>query len=333
VKTTAVLAALAATTLLATPAHAQEVQVKLGTLAPVGSSWHELLKELAERWAQASGGKVKLRVYAGGSQGNEGEMIRKMAVGQLQGAAVTSVGLHDIAKEPQALATPLMFDTPDEVQAALAKLEPKLDALLEKKGYVALTWGVIGSLKLFCTKPYGTPAEIEGAKIFVWEGDPGSVQAWKAAGFTPVVLSSTDVVTSLQTGMISCIPNVPIYVLTARLFEKAPYMIDVSWGWLVGATVVRKDAWEKIPADLRPKLAEIARELGKRVDAEVLRLNTDAVAAMKKQGLNVVEVDPVPWRKLAEQSWPVVRGKVVPEAFFDEVKAVRDANRAASRKK
>jgi hypothetical protein len=54
---------------------------------------------------------------------------------------------------------------------------------------------------------------------------------------------------------------------------------------------------------------------------------------MKKQGLNVVEVDPVPWRKLAEQSWPVVRGKVVPEAFFDEVKAVRDANRAASRKK
>jgi len=327
------LAAVAAALSLAAPAGAQEVQIKLGTLAPVGSSWHELLKELAERWGQASGGKVKLRVYAGGTQGSEGEMIRKMAVGQLQGGAVTSVGLHDISPEPQGLATPLMFETPDEVQAALAKLEPKLDALLEKKGYVALTWGVIGAIKLFCTKAYRTPAEAEGAKIFVWEGDPGSVQAWKAAGFTPVVLSSTDVVTSLQTGMISCIPNIPLYVLTARLFEKAPYMIDVPWGWLVGSTVIRKDAWEKIPADLRPKLAEIARELGRKVDAEVARLNTDAVAAMRKQGLNVVEVDAGPWRKLAEQSWPVVRGKVVPEAFFDEVKAVRDANRAARKKK
>jgi TRAP-type C4-dicarboxylate transport system substrate-binding protein len=258
-------------------------------------------------------------------------MIRKMAVGQLQGAAVTTVGLHDIAPEPQALATPLMFDSADEVKQAVVKLEPRLDALLEKKGYVALTWGAIGAIKLFCTQPYKTPAEAAGAKIFAWEGDPASVKAWKAAGFNPVVLSSTDVITSLQTGMIQCIPNVPLYVLTARLFEKAPYMIDIPWGWLVGATVVRKDAWDKIPADLRPKLLAIARELGKKVDDEVAKLNNDAVAAMEKQGLKVVKVEQGPWRTLAEKAWPVVRGEVVPAAFFDEVKAVRDGIRAGKK--
>jgi len=322
-------AALAAA---ATPALAQQpVQIKLGTLAPNGSTWHELLKEMAEKWSAVSGGSVKLRVYAGGTQGSEGEMIRKMAVGQLQGAAVTSVGLHDVIAEPQAVATPLMFDTPEEVQKALVQLGPKFDAQLEKKGYVALSWGVVGAIKLFCTRPYKTPADAAGAKVFTWEGDPGSVKAWKAAGFTPVVLSSTDVITSLQTGMITCVPNVPLYVLTARLFEKAPYMIDVPWGWLVGATVVRKDAWDKIPADLRPKLAAVARELGARVDAEVAKLNADAVAAMKKQGLNVVEVNQADWRALAEKSWPVVRGEVVPAPFFDEVKAVRDSIRAAKK--
>jgi TRAP-type transport system periplasmic protein len=316
----------------AVPARAQQpVQVKLGTLAPNGSTWHELLKELAERWSTASNGTVKLRIYAGGTQGNEGEMIRKMAVGQLQGAAVTTVGLHDIASEPQALAAPLMFDSAAELQKALPVLEPRLDALLEKKGYVALTWGAIGAIKLFCTKPFRTPAEAAGAKVFAWEGDPGSVKAWKAAGFNPVVLSSTDVITSLQTGMIECIPNVPLYVLTARLFEKAPYMLDVPWGWLVGATVVRKDAWDKIPADLRPKLLAIAKELGKKVDVEVAKLNTDAVAAMEKQGLHVVKVDQGPWRAMAEKSWPVVRGEVVPAEFFDEVKALRDAQRAGKK--
>jgi len=323
---------LAALLVALTPALGQaQVQIKLGTLAPNGSTWHELLKEMAERWSQASNGQVKLRIYAGGTQGNEGEMVRKMAVGQLQGAAVTTVGLHDIAPEPQALTVPLMFDSAAELQKALPILEPKLDALLEKKGYVALTWGAIGAIKLFCTKPFKTPAEAAGAKIFAWEGDPGSVKAWKAAGFNPVVLSSTDVITSLQTGMIECIPNVPLYVLTARLFEKAPYMIDVNWGWLVGATVVRKDAWEKIPADLRPKLIAIAKELGKKVDVEVARLNGEAVTAMEKQGLKVVTVDAAAWKVTAEKSWPVVRGEVIPAAFFDEVKALRDAQRAGKK--
>jgi TRAP-type C4-dicarboxylate transport system substrate-binding protein len=329
VKKTLLAAALLAA---ASPALAQQqVQIKLGTLAPNGSTWHELLKEMAVRWGEASKDGVKLRIYAGGTQGNEGEMVRKMAVGQLQGAAVTTVGLHDIAAEPQALTVPLMFDSAAELQKALPILEPKLDVLLEKKGYVPLTWGAIGAIKLFCTKPFKTPAEAAGAKIFAWEGDPGSVKAWKAAGFNPVVLSSTDVITSLQTGMIECIPNVPLYVLTARLFEKAPYMIDVNWGWLVGATVVRKDAWEKIPADLRPRLLAISRELGKKVDVEVARLNTEAVTAMEKQGLKVVKVDAAAWRVMAEKSWPVVRGEVVPAAFFDEVKALRDAQRAGKK--
>jgi TRAP-type C4-dicarboxylate transport system substrate-binding protein len=165
------------------------------------------------------------------------------------------------------------------------------------------------------------------AKMFAWDGDPASVEAWKAAGFRPVVLSSTDIVPSLQTGMINCVANVPLYVLTARLFERAPNMMDVNWGFLVGATVIKKDAWEKVPADLRPKLLAIARELGNKVDAEVKRLNDDAVVAMKKQGLNVVATDPVAWRTAAEKAWPVVRGGVVPAEFFDQVVKARDEYR------
>jgi TRAP-type transport system periplasmic protein len=317
---------------LAGAAPAQEVTIKLGTLAPAGSNWHELLKEMAERWTQASGGKVKLRIYPGGTQGSEGEMVRKMAVGQLQAAAITSVGLHDVVPEPQALAIPLMFDTEAELIAVEKKVQPELEGALERKGYVALNWGIVGAVKVFCAKPYKTPAEAADAKMFSWEGDPGSVSAWKAVGFTPVVLSSTDILPSLQTGMINCIASVPLYVLTARYFDKASYMMDVNWGFLVGATVVKKDAWERIPADLRPKLLAVARELGEKVDAEVGRLNDDAVAAMKKQGLTVVDVDQAAWRAAAERAWPVVRGKIVPAPFFDVVKKERDAYRASHKK-
>ena len=320
------LLAAAALALAASTASA-EVTVKLGTLAPNGSTWHKLLQEMAERWSQASNGQVKLRIYAGGAQGSEGDMVRKMGVGQLQAASITNIGMHDVVKEPQALSVPGMIDNAAEFEAVFAKVEPKLTAMLEQKGYVPIQWSQVGPIRLFCDEAYKSIADMNQAKMFAWDGDPGSVEAWKAAGFRPVVLSSTDMVPSLQTGMIDCFANAPLYVLTARLFERASNMTDVAWGYLYGATLVKKDTWEKIPADLRPKLIEIARELGKKGDAEVKRSNDEAIAAMRKQGLNVVAVNQAEFRAAAEKAWPVVRGRVVSNEFFDEVVRARDEAR------
>jgi TRAP-type C4-dicarboxylate transport system substrate-binding protein len=138
-----------------------------------------------------------------------------------------------------------------------------------------------------------------------------------------------DIVPALQTGMIDCLNNVPLYALTTRTFQKARYLIDLPWGFMVGATVVRRDAWERIPAPLRPRLLESARLVGGRIDAEVRRLNEEAVVAMRGQGLTLVPVDVEAWRPAMEKSWEVLRGRVVPAPFFDEVRDARDACRAA----
>ncbi len=321
---------VAALLTLSFSAFAQDVTIKLGTLAPQGSSWHTLLKELAEKWTEASGGKVKLKIYAGGTQGSEGDMVRKMAVGQLQAASITNVGMHDIVTEPMVFSTPGMVDEND-FKVIFPQVEKKLEALAEAKGYVVLHWAQVGTIRVFCTKAYKTPDEMSDAKFFAWDGDPGAIEAFKLVGFRPVVLASTDIVPSLQTGMINCVSQAPAYVLTARLFDKANKMIDFPWTYLIGATVVKKDAWEKVPADLRPKLVAIARQIGGKVDAEVKKLNDDAVEAMKKQGLEVVKVDPAPWQKAAERAWPAVRGKVVPAEFFDQVAKLRDAARKGAK--
>jgi TRAP-type C4-dicarboxylate transport system substrate-binding protein len=80
------------------------------------------------------------------------------------------------------------------------------------------------------------------------------------------------------------------------------------------------------------KLKAIAVEEGLKVDAEVRRLNVDAVTAMRKQGLQVVSVEAGPWREAMERSYQVVRGGVVSAAWFDDVKAARDQCRAGKKK-
>src|SRR5438067_9980713 len=136
--------ALVLAAFLTASAHAAPVRIKLGTLAPQGSTWHLLLQEMAQKFSDTSGGEVELKIYAGGTQGSEGEMIRKISIGQLQAAAITAVGMHEITPEPQAEDVPFLIDSYEEYDYVHAKLRPKLDLALNKMGYIAIHWGAFG---------------------------------------------------------------------------------------------------------------------------------------------------------------------------------------------
>jgi TRAP-type C4-dicarboxylate transport system substrate-binding protein len=311
--------ALAVSLCLSLPAFAEE-KIKLGTLAPNGSPWHTLIKEMGQKWLEASGGQVKLVIYPGGVLGNEGDMVKKMRIGQLQAAGLTTIGLHEISPDPQAVDVPMMVRSWHELDYVMEKMGPSLAAAVEKQGYVVLNWSEVGFVRFFSTKRYDSLKDIqEHAKIFTWEGDPASAEAWRAGGFHPVVMSSTDIVPSLQTGLIDTVALAPLYAYTSRVFERAKYMVDAPWAVLTGAMVVRKDVWERVPADVRPKLLELSRAYAQKIAAEVRRMDTDALTNMNQQGLVTVHGDAIDFAKAAELTWKVVRGRVVPAATFDEV--------------
>src|SRR5262249_52012002 len=162
-----------------------------------------------------------------------------------------TIGLHEIAPEPQAVDVPMMVDSWGTLDYVMERIGPKLEAEGAKKGYVVLNWSEGGFVRFFSTKRYNSLAELQAhGKVFTWEGDRASAEAWRAGGFHPVVMSSTDIVPSLQTGLIDTVALAPLYAFTSRIFERAKYMMDVPWGVLTGAMVVKKEVWERIPADL-----------------------------------------------------------------------------------
>jgi TRAP-type C4-dicarboxylate transport system substrate-binding protein len=322
------IAVVGAVALLAGRAEA-EVLLKLGTLAPAGSAWHEILKEMGRDWEQGSAGGVKLRIYAGGVQGAESEMIRKLGIGQLNAAALSNVGIHDITPEPKAMSIPLFFRSEAEAECVFEAKRPALETALSRRGYKVVQWSRLGALQLFCTAPRPTPADMSGVPFFVQAGDAAAAEAWRAAGFRTVELSSTDIYPGLTTGMVQCVPSLPLYVLTARLFEKARYMNDLEWGYMYGATLIRNEAWERIPAETRTAMLDAAARRGVAADAEVRRMNRESLDVMRKQGLTVIAVDPAPWYAAMLKGQSVVRGSVVPAPFYDELVAARETCRSA----
>ena len=61
-----------------TPAKAIDHEIKFSVLAPEGSTWVKVLQEMSKELEQKSGGKLALKIYAGGVSGDERDVLRKM---------------------------------------------------------------------------------------------------------------------------------------------------------------------------------------------------------------------------------------------------------------
>jgi TRAP-type C4-dicarboxylate transport system substrate-binding protein len=303
-------------------AEAKDVKIKLGTLAPEGSPWHNSIKRMGQKIKEISGGRVNLVIYAGGVAGDEGDMVRKMRIGQLSAATITNIGLGRISRASLALQIPMTIESYEELDYVRTKIGAKIAAEMEKEGYVVLNWGDAGWVHFFSKEKGTLPDDFRKMKMFVWSGDPEAERAWKAAKFTTVALSSTDVLASLQSGLIESFGTSPLYALTAQWFTPAKHMLQLNWTPLNGATVITKKQWEKIDAKFHPELLKIAKEEGDALIGEIRAMSDNATEEMVKRGLNVTQPDSATvdaWRKTAEVAYPDIRGKVVPEKYFDEV--------------
>src|SRR2546425_6423302 len=116
----------------------------------------------------------------------------------------------------------------------------------------------------------------------------------------------------LQKGMPNAVAQPPFWALAGQMYKPAPYMLEVNWAPLVGATVITKKAWDSIPAEARDAMLKVAKEAGAQIKAKSRAESNESVATMKKNGLKVQLATPeieAEWRKLAEEFYPKIRGK------------------------
>jgi TRAP-type transport system periplasmic protein len=317
--------------LAAPPAHA--TVIKLATLVPEGSVWDKILRQMGEDWKGLTGGRVELRIYSGGVAGDEGDVVRKMRIGQLQAGAVMASGLSEIDPAFRVFQIPLFFRSYDELYHVLEATRPAFEKRLEAKGFVLLNWGFGGWVHAFTKEPVRSADGLKKQRIFTWAGDDKMVGWWKKNGFEPVALAYTDIMMGLQSGMIDAFPTTPLAALSYQWYRLTPYMPDLGLGPLVGGTIVNLRDWQRLSETDRAALTKAARETEGRMEKEIPDQDERAVAAMKERGLTVVKVEGTPdeasWRQVAEGFGASMRGSLVPAEVYDLVLKERDAYRAA----
>jgi TRAP-type C4-dicarboxylate transport system substrate-binding protein len=108
-------------------------RIKIATLAPEGTSWMKVMNEMSKEVKEKTGGEVKLKFYAGGVMGDEGDVIRKVKFGQLHGGGFTGRGLGEINSDERILELPNLFKNDKEVDCVVNVHNPAV-VLLQAPG-------------------------------------------------------------------------------------------------------------------------------------------------------------------------------------------------------
>jgi TRAP-type C4-dicarboxylate transport system substrate-binding protein len=98
--------------------------------------------------------------------------------------------------------------------------------------------------------------------------------------------------------------------------------------------VVTRKIWDAMSPAGQQALRQAGEVAGAELRAVSRREQEESIAAMKKRGLRVQPVTPeleAEWRRVAEQTYPIIRGKMVPAEFFDEVQRLLREYRAKQR--
>ncbi len=329
----AFLAILTTFALFATADAQAKTIIKLSTIAPKDSSYHQALVKMGQEWKRITGGEIDVIVYPGGIQGGESAMIKRMKIGQLQSALLTGVGLSEIEPAVAGLQSiPMMFRDFTEVDLAGEKLHARLEEMFAAKNMVVLFWTDAGWVQFFSRSPIKTPDDLRKLKLFSWATADKSDSIARGIGFNPVPLETADILPGLQTGIIDVVAMPPFYALGTQIYTAANHMLALRWAPLAGGLVIDKKTWEKPPESARAEMLEVAKATGELIKKTSRQESEDAVATMReKWGLTVHEPTPEEfglWRELLESTYPKIKGDIVPSDIWDIVVPALEAHRA-----
>lgn len=299
-------------------------ELKFATLAPAGTTWMNLLQGWADEVREASEGRLVFKIYPGGVQGDEPDVLRKIRFGQLHGGAFTGYGIGHIYSPTRVLELPFLFNDIGEIDYVRERLMPEITQGYRDNGYELLGWMEVGFVYFFSQQPIATLQDLRKSRIWHWQGDPMGAAFFQASGIAPIPLSIIDVYTSLSTGLIDTVYTPPLGAIALQWFTKTSYITDVPMANGIGSLVVSRRFFQNLPQDLQKLLKTTGMKTGKQLIEATRKDNVEALEILKERGLQLItdtddlESDEV--RMISNRAARHLMGNgYIPEYMFSQV--------------
>lgn len=218
-------------------------------------------EKMAEILAEKSGGKIKLEVYPHSQLGGNREMLESLQAGVLEMQAPAVAFLGGFNELTKILDLPYMFKNNAAAEFVLdGEVGTEILAALEDAGFVGLGWWTQGWRHLTTSKrPVRKPEDMKGLKIRVME-NALHIEHFKALGASPIPMAYSEVLTSLQQGVIDGQENPYQNIKQAGFFEVQQYIIETGHIYDPIPVLFSKALWDNLTADQQKMIRDAARE-------------------------------------------------------------------------
>ena len=275
--------------LVAWSASAAAEEMRIATLAPSGSPWMVALEKAAAETAEKTDQRVTVKYYPGGQQGDERDFVRKIRLGQLDGAAVTSMGLAMIDSSILVLQLPMLFANEDEVDYVAGKMWPYFQKKFEKQGFRLGERGEVGWIYFFSKNKVRTMDDLRAQKLWTMaEADlAGNILGKLKLSGVPLGVAEVDA--ALTSGRINATFSSPLGAIALQWYTKLNFMTSMPITFAIGATVYSLEAQKRISVADQKEIEALSRRNQKKARSVIRKANEDAKKTLAKKGIVTVE--------------------------------------------
>jgi tripartite ATP-independent transporter DctP family solute receptor len=316
-------------------ASAQEIKdrsIKLA-FANAPDSAHDLgAKRFAEIVGKKSGGKLKVRLYPGGTLGGEAAVASSLQGGTIEMSMMGPGLLTGMDKDFGVFDTPFLFDDFKEADAILdGPVGKKLLDKLPEKGLVGLSYWDHGFRILTNSRrPVAKMEDIQGLKIRVQQ-IPVFIDTFTTLGANAVPMPFTELHTALETKAVDGQENPFVSVEVTKFYEVQKYASSTRHAYSPLLVLASKKFWDQLSNDERSILLEAANET-KPYERETSRaMDAKAAETLKSNGMTVTDISPEERARMRDKLKPVIEKhhKTVNEALVRELNSELEKVRAA----
>lgn len=318
-----VLGRLMASSLLAglfaiSAAHAADIRdrtIKVGIGLSADHPQGQAVTRFAEIVNQKSGGKIKVRLFAGGALGNDVTMISALQGGTQEMTipdTSTLVGISGL-KDFGLINLPFLFQNGQEADALLdGPFGQKLMAKLPEKGLIGFGFWENGFRQVTNSRRPITKAEdFAGLKLRVIQ-NPLFIDTFRELGANAVPMPFTEVYTALETKTIDGQENPLATILASKFYEVQKHTVMSNHIYSVWAFLMSKRFWDKLTPDEQALITDAANE-AKDFERKTIRdFEKTALDELKAKGMEVTTLSNEEMAKLRDKT------KAVRDKFTEE---------------
>ena len=274
---------------------------------------------------QKTNGKIEIQIFPQSQLGGEVQMTQALRTGTQELMLSSQAAVVNTIKEWEIFDIPYLFDSVDDANRVLqGPIGKKFLDMMQPANMVGLTWISVGERNLFTAKKQvGSLADLKDFKVRVMQS-PGYIAGYKALGANPTPLAYNQLFLALSQGLVDGADTSPEQFIQDKFADVAKYYYLTHVNYLPVVLAISKTSWNKLTPDQQKAMQEAAHEAAQFDLKEYRRQYDDAIAQMKKRGIQVKDVDAKAWAASTESARNEILAKIPNgPANYKEIMAAR----------